>query len=88
MSSTTLNSWCVLKEVINNIPSQALVIYTEGSKSNLDRTGSGVFTKAENGDFRYNFRNPDNCPIFRSKLLAIRETLNFALSSEAKAFEF
>ncbi|GBN74516.1 hypothetical protein AVEN_34097-1 [Araneus ventricosus] len=34
-------------EVINNIPSQGLVLYTDGSKSDSGRTGSGVYAKAE-----------------------------------------
>ncbi|GBM02562.1 hypothetical protein AVEN_178493-1 [Araneus ventricosus] len=70
-------------ELINNIPSQALVLYTDGSKSDSDRTASGVYAKAEDGlVFRCRFRNPDNCSVFRSELLAIRETLNFALHFE------
>ncbi|GBO02666.1 hypothetical protein AVEN_63276-1 [Araneus ventricosus] len=32
--------------------------------------------------FRCRFRNPDNCSVFRSELLAIREALNFALHFE------
>ncbi|GBO46887.1 hypothetical protein AVEN_244706-1 [Araneus ventricosus] len=70
-------------ELINNIPSQALVLYTDGSKSDSGRTGSGVYAKAEDGlVFRCRFRNPDNCSVFRSELLAIREALNFALHFE------
>ncbi|GBM53568.1 hypothetical protein AVEN_583-1 [Araneus ventricosus] len=49
-------------EVINNIPSQALVLYTDGNKSDSGRTGSGVYAKAEDGlVFRCRFRNPDTC---------------------------
>ncbi|GBM34989.1 hypothetical protein AVEN_240354-1 [Araneus ventricosus] len=70
-------------ELINNIPSQALVLYTDGSKSDSGRTGSGVYAKAEDGlVFRCRFRNPDNCSVFRSELLAIREASNFALHFE------
>ncbi|GBM03393.1 putative RNA-directed DNA polymerase from transposon BS, partial [Araneus ventricosus] len=36
-------------ELINNISSQALVLYTDGSKSDSGRTGSGVYAKAEDG---------------------------------------
>ncbi|GBM44159.1 hypothetical protein AVEN_257106-1 [Araneus ventricosus] len=46
-------------ELININPSQALVLYTDGSKS-----------------------DSDNCSVFRSELLAIREALNFALHFE------
>ncbi|GBM74337.1 hypothetical protein AVEN_122149-1 [Araneus ventricosus] len=70
-------------ELINNIPSQALVLYTDGSKSDSGRTGSGIYAKADDGlVFRCRFRNPDNCLVFRSELLAIREALNFALHFE------
>ncbi|GBN21683.1 hypothetical protein AVEN_11166-1 [Araneus ventricosus] len=70
-------------ELINNIPSRALVLYTDGSKSDSGRTGSGVYAKAEDGlVFRCRFRNPDNCSVFRSELLAIREALDFALHFE------
>ncbi|GBM85041.1 hypothetical protein AVEN_248971-1 [Araneus ventricosus] len=70
-------------ELINNIPSQSLVLYTDGSKSDSGRTGSGVYAKAEDGlVFRCRFRNPDNCSVFRSELLAIREASNLALHFE------
>ncbi|GBL73238.1 hypothetical protein AVEN_159293-1 [Araneus ventricosus] len=61
------------------IPSQALVLYTDGSKSDSGRAGSGVYAKAEDGlVFRCRFRNPDNCSVFRSELLANREASNCA----------
>ncbi|GBM89135.1 hypothetical protein AVEN_140460-1 [Araneus ventricosus] len=61
-------------EVINNIPSRVLEFYTDGSKSDSGRTASVVYVKAEDGlVFRCRFRNPDNCSVFRSELLAIRE---------------
>ncbi|GBN96852.1 hypothetical protein AVEN_240547-1 [Araneus ventricosus] len=74
-------------EVINNIPSRALVLYTVGSKSDSGRTGSGVCTKAEGGlVFRCRFRNPDNCSVFRSELPAIRESLDSALRFKSRVF--
>ncbi|GBN17810.1 hypothetical protein AVEN_95687-1 [Araneus ventricosus] len=49
-------------ELINNIPSQALELYTDGSKSDSGRTGRGPYAKAEDGlVFLCRFRNPDNC---------------------------
>ncbi|GBM22472.1 hypothetical protein AVEN_201403-1 [Araneus ventricosus] len=70
-------------EVINNILSRALVLYTDGSKSDSGRTGSGVYDKAIDGlVFPCRFRTPDNCSVFRSELLTIREALDFALRSE------
>ncbi|GFS90761.1 RNase H domain-containing protein [Nephila pilipes] len=65
-------------EVINNIQSRALILYTDRNKSHSGRTGSVFYAKVEeNLVFRCRFSNPDNCPVFRSELLEIRETLNF-----------
>ncbi|GFR30828.1 RNase H domain-containing protein [Trichonephila clavata] len=65
-------------EVIDNIPSQALVLYSDGG-----RTGSGVFMRTNTEKFRYRFRNPDNSSVFRSELVDIREALNLALGNRA-----
>ncbi|GFQ71057.1 hypothetical protein TNCT_624691 [Trichonephila clavata] len=40
-------------EVIDNIPSQALVLYTDGSRSDSGRTSSGVLMKTNTEEFRY-----------------------------------
>ncbi|GIX83498.1 putative RNA-directed DNA polymerase from transposon BS [Caerostris extrusa] len=65
-------------EIINNISPRALVIYTDGSKSDSGRTGSGIFMKTSTGEFRYRFRNPDHSSVFRSELTAISEALSLA----------
>ncbi|GBO45711.1 hypothetical protein AVEN_221015-1 [Araneus ventricosus] len=47
------------------------------------RTGSGVCARAEDGlGFRCRFRKRDNCSVFRSELLEIREALDFSLRFE------
>ncbi|GIY81317.1 putative RNA-directed DNA polymerase from transposon BS [Caerostris extrusa] len=66
-------------EIINNISPRALVIYTDGSKSDSGRTGSGIFMKTSTGEFRYRFRNPDHSSVFRSELTAISEALSLTL---------
>ncbi|GIY14824.1 solute carrier family 2, facilitated glucose transporter member 12 [Caerostris extrusa] len=66
-------------EIINNISPRALVIYTDGSKSDSGRTGSRIFMKTSTGEFRYRFRNPDHSSVFRSELTAISEALSLAL---------
>ncbi|GIY24391.1 RNase H domain-containing protein [Caerostris extrusa] len=66
-------------EIINNISPRALAIYTDGSKSDSGRTGSGIFMKTSTGEFRYHFRNPDHSSVFRSELTAISEALSLAL---------
>ncbi|GBN71618.1 hypothetical protein AVEN_101042-1 [Araneus ventricosus] len=56
---------------------------TQSADCRISRTGSGVYAKAEDGlVFRCRFRNSDNCSVFRSELLAIREALNFDLHFE------
>ncbi|GFQ91341.1 RNase H domain-containing protein [Trichonephila clavata] len=70
-------------EVIDNFPSQALVLYTDRSRSDSGRTSSGVFMKTNTEEFRYRFRNPDNSSVFRSKLVAVREALILALDNRA-----
>ncbi|GBM39162.1 hypothetical protein AVEN_208341-1 [Araneus ventricosus] len=82
--STPRNDETIITGSYQQHPFSALVLYTDGSKSDSGRTGSGVNATAENGlVFRCRFRNPDNRSVFRSELLAIREALNFALRSEA-----
>ncbi|GIY01197.1 RNase H domain-containing protein [Caerostris extrusa] len=71
-------------EIINNISSWALVIYTDGSKSDSGRTGSGIFMKTSTGEFRYRFRNPNHSSVFRSELSAISEALSLALDFKNK----
>ncbi|GBM82638.1 hypothetical protein AVEN_48248-1 [Araneus ventricosus] len=42
-----------------------------------------VYANTEDGlVFRCRFRNPDNCSVFRSELLAIREAMDFVLRFE------
>ncbi|GFR28143.1 RNase H domain-containing protein [Trichonephila clavata] len=70
-------------EVIDNIPSQALVLYTDGNTSDSGRTGSDVLMKTNIEEIGYRFRNPDNSSVFRTELVAIREALNLALDNRA-----
>ncbi|GFR02542.1 RNase H domain-containing protein [Trichonephila clavata] len=65
------------------LPSQALVLYTDGRRSDSGRTGSGVFMKTNTEEFLYRFRNPYNSSVFRSELVVIREALNLALDNRA-----
>ncbi|GBM65577.1 hypothetical protein AVEN_169857-1 [Araneus ventricosus] len=41
-------------EVINNIPIEATLIYTDGSKNEIGHTGSGVFVKHGRGKLLLN----------------------------------
>ena len=54
-----------------------MLIYTDGSKDELNHTGSGVFI--ENLSAQLSRRNPDNCSVFRSELIAINEGLKSIL---------
>ncbi|GBN38235.1 hypothetical protein AVEN_15120-1 [Araneus ventricosus] len=50
---------------------------------NRTQIGSGVYAKVEDDlVFRCRFRNPNNCSVFRSELLAIRDASDFVLRSE------
>ncbi|GIY99447.1 hypothetical protein CEXT_334091 [Caerostris extrusa] len=51
-------------EIINNIPSQALAIYTDERESESGKTGNGVLVKISGDDFRYHFKNPDHSSVF------------------------
>ncbi|UYV77588.1 hypothetical protein LAZ67_15001636 [Cordylochernes scorpioides] len=62
-------------EIINNIPKNAITIYTDGSRDELGHTGSGCLIKTTNSIEKMNRRNPDFCSVFRSELIAIYEAL-------------
>ncbi|GFX70621.1 RNase H domain-containing protein [Trichonephila clavipes] len=68
-------------EVINDIPDQALIIYTDGSRSDTGRAGSGIFSNTPGNDVKISIRNPDYCSVFRSELIAISGALDHALNS-------
>ncbi|GFW58382.1 RNase H domain-containing protein [Trichonephila clavipes] len=69
-------------EVINDIPDQALIIYTDGSRSDTGRAGNGIFSNIPGNDVKISIRNPaDHCSVFRSELIAIIGALDHALNS-------
>ncbi|GFV87406.1 RNase H domain-containing protein [Trichonephila clavipes] len=49
-------------EVINDIPDQALIIYTDGTRSDTGRAGSGIFSNTPGNDVKISIRNPDPVP--------------------------
>ncbi|GFW20304.1 RNase H domain-containing protein [Trichonephila clavipes] len=78
MSLNELEARQLALEVINDIPDQALIIYTDGSRSD---TGSGIFSNTPGNDVKISIRNPDHCSVFRSELIAISGALDHALNS-------
>ncbi|GFW72641.1 RNase H domain-containing protein [Trichonephila clavipes] len=68
-------------EVINDKPDQALIIYTDGSRSDTGRAGSGIFSNTPGNDVKISIRNLDQCSVFRSELIAISGALDHALNS-------
>ncbi|GFU89209.1 RNase H domain-containing protein [Trichonephila clavipes] len=68
-------------EVINDIPDQALIIYTDGSCSDAGRTGSGIFSNTPGNDVKISIRNSDHCSVFRSELIANSGALDYGLNS-------
>ncbi|GFU33011.1 RNase H domain-containing protein [Nephila pilipes] len=71
-------------EIINSIPSRALVLYTDVGRPDSGRTCSGVLMKTRTRENRYCFRNPDHSSVFRSELVAIRKALNLVLEADAE----
>ncbi|GFV98467.1 hypothetical protein TNCV_624261 [Trichonephila clavipes] len=58
-------------EVINDISYQALIIYTDGSRSDTGRAESDMFSNTTGNDVKISIRNPDHCFVFRSELGAL-----------------
>ncbi|GFX92811.1 gag-pol [Trichonephila clavipes] len=67
-------------EVIRNIPDDALLIYTDGSRNEHSRSDSGIYIKSQNYSRHIKLRNSDGCSVFRIQLIAIDIGLNKALS--------
>ncbi|GFX74257.1 RNase H domain-containing protein [Trichonephila clavipes] len=60
---------------------QALIIYTDGSRSDTGRAGSGIFSNTPGNDVKISIRNSDHSSIFRSELIGISGALDHALDS-------
>ena len=69
-------------EVINNIPSGAVQIYTDGSKDENGHTGSGVLIKSGSDETLLKQRNADFSSVFGSELFAIDMALDFSLARQ------
>ncbi|GBM57860.1 hypothetical protein AVEN_258514-1 [Araneus ventricosus] len=69
-------------EVINNIPIEATLIYTDGSKNEIGHTGSEVFVKHGRWEASLKRRNADYCSVFRSEMIAIDMALDFVLEHQ------
>lgn len=66
----------VALERIGEIPNDATQVYTDGSRDEYNRSGSGIYIKSSNYDLRIQRRNPDFCSVFRSELIAIDVALD------------
>ncbi|GFW97062.1 RNase H domain-containing protein [Trichonephila clavipes] len=62
-------------ERIGDIPIDTVKVYTDGSRDDYYRSGSGIYIKSQDHILTIQRRNPDGCSIFRSELIAIDETL-------------
>ncbi|GBN68407.1 U3 small nucleolar RNA-associated protein 4 [Araneus ventricosus] len=58
----------------------SLKIYTDGSKNEENQSGSGIYIKTPREVRKIKLRNPDNCSVFRSELLAIEAGLEAILN--------
>ncbi|PRD36687.1 UNVERIFIED_CONTAM: hypothetical protein NCL1_07822 [Trichonephila clavipes] len=63
-------------KVINDISDQALIIYTDGSHSDMS-----IFSNTSGNDVKISIKNSDNCSVFRSELIAFSGELDQALNS-------
>ncbi|GBM74336.1 Phosphatidylinositol 4-phosphate 5-kinase type-1 alpha [Araneus ventricosus] len=67
-------------QLINEIPRVDIQIYTDGSKNEENQSGSGIYIKTPAEVRKIKLRNPDNCSVFRSELLAIEAGLEAILN--------
>ncbi|GFW22053.1 gag-pol [Trichonephila clavipes] len=67
-------------EVISNIPEDAFLIYTDGSRNEHSRSESGIYIKSQIYSSHIKLRNTDGCSVFRRELIAIDTGLKEALS--------
>ncbi|GFX01120.1 RNase H domain-containing protein [Trichonephila clavipes] len=68
-------------KTINDIPDEALIVYTDGSRSYTGRAGGGIFSNTPGNDVKISISNPDHCSVFRLELIAISGALDHALNS-------
>lgn len=64
-------------EIINNIPADAVKVYTDGSKNERGGAASGIYIISDGNYTKIQRRNPDGCSVFRSELIAINESLDY-----------
>ncbi|GFV23679.1 RNase H domain-containing protein [Trichonephila clavipes] len=64
-------------EVINDIPDQALIIYTHGIRSDTGKSGNSIFSNTPWNNVKISIRISDHCSVFRSELIAVSGALNF-----------
>ncbi|GBM99527.1 hypothetical protein AVEN_250600-1, partial [Araneus ventricosus] len=67
-------------QLINEIPGVDIQIYTDGSKNEENQSGSGIYIKTPREARKIKLRNPDNCSVFRSELLATEAGLEAILN--------
>ncbi|GFX77181.1 uncharacterized protein TNCV_1679641 [Trichonephila clavipes] len=62
-------------ERIGDTPIDVVQVYTNGSRDDYYRSGSGIDIKSQDHILRIQRRNPDGCGVFRNELIAIDEAL-------------
>ncbi|GFU13476.1 RNase H domain-containing protein [Trichonephila clavipes] len=75
LEATTLSDKFQALERIGGIPIDAVQFYTDDSKDDCYRSGSGIYIKSQDHILRIQRRNPDGCSVFLSVLIAIDEAL-------------
>ncbi|GFX68081.1 uncharacterized protein TNCV_921821 [Trichonephila clavipes] len=73
-------------EVIDGIPLDAAKIYTDGSKGEINTTGSGVLIELPGHVIKFQRKNADHASIFRKELITIMCSLSFINNIRDVAF--
>ncbi|GFU02143.1 RNase H domain-containing protein [Trichonephila clavipes] len=73
-------------EVIDEIPLDAVKIYTDGRKREKNTTGSGISIELPDRVIKFNRRNADHASVFREELIAIMRGLALVKNTRDQPF--
>ncbi|GFX94004.1 uncharacterized protein TNCV_3413661 [Trichonephila clavipes] len=75
-------------ERIGDIPVDDVQVYTDGSRDDNYRSGSGIYIKSQDHILRIQRKNPDGCSVFHSELIAIHEAILLHFFQMEKRFGY
>lgn len=62
-------------EIIGNISQDSIIVYTDGSRTETGKSGSGSLISVSNNQVMLSKRNPDHCSNVQAQLITIEEAL-------------